>query len=168
DAAPHPECASPIQIFLQPLPSNIVDRGPSGTVKVKFMPVKPQQEWEVVVGDRTICKTPCERWVDPAMPYTLKYDPGLFQRNEYLDVPDLRAQAAHERLEVRAMPRSTGEFVGGIMLASFGGIGVVTGTSLTAIGCSKGGGLCTAGLVTLPLGLLALAPGIFMIVDSKG
>ena len=28
--------------------------------------------------------------------------------------------------------------------------------------------MCTAGLVTLPIGLLALAPGIWMIVDSKG
>jgi hypothetical protein len=42
------------------------------------------------------------------------------------------------------------------------------GTALTAAGCSNGGGLCTAGLVTLPAGLLVLAPGVFMIVDSKG
>jgi len=168
EAAPHPDCASPVPMFLRPLPSNIVDRGPVGTVKVKFLPVRAQQEWEVVVGDRPLCKTPCERWVDPAMPYTLKYDPGFFQRNEYIEVPDLRQHAASERLLVRAEPRNTGEFLGGIMLTTFGGIGVLTGTTLAAVGCGKTPGLCTAGLVTLPLGLLALAPGIWMIVDSKG
>jgi hypothetical protein len=83
-------------MFLQPLPASVVDRGPIGTVKVKFLPVRAQQEWEVVVGDRTLCKTPCERWVDPAMPYTLKYDPRFFQRNEYIEVPDLRQHAGSE------------------------------------------------------------------------
>jgi hypothetical protein len=169
ESAPNPDCASPIQVFLQALPASVVDRGPVGTVKVKFLPVQAEQEWNVVVGDRTICKTPCERWVDPAMPYTLKYDPGIFQKNEYLEVPDLRAQSGAERLMVRAQPRRTGEFVGGILLSTFGGLGVLTGTALTAAGCAGGGsGLCMAGLVTLPAGLLLLAPGVWMIVDSKG
>jgi hypothetical protein len=167
ESAPHPDCASPIQMFLQPLPASVVDRGPVGTVKVKFLPVRAEQEWNVVVGDRTICKTPCERWLDPAMPYTLKYDPGLFQKNELLDVPDLRGQG--ERVMVRSEPRSTGEFVGGILLSTFGGLGIVTGTALTAAGCASGdSGVCTAGLVTLPAGLVLLAPGVWMIVDSKG
>jgi transposase len=168
EAAAHPDCASPVQMFLQPLPASVVDRGPIGTVKVKFLPVRAQQEWEVVVGDRTLCKTPCERWVDPAMPYTLKYDPGFFQRNEYIEVPDLRQHAGSERLLVRAEPRNAGEFVGGVMLTTFGGLGVATGITLAAVGCGKTAGLCTAGLVTLPLALLALAPGIWMILDSRG
>jgi hypothetical protein len=168
ETAPHPECASPIQIFLQPLPATVVDRGPIGTVKVKFLPVRAEEQWEVVVGDRQLCKTPCERWVDPAMPYTLKYDPGFWQRNEYIEVPDLRPHIAEERLEVRAQARNTTEFVGGILATTFGGLAVATGTALTAAGCGNGGGLCTGGLVTLPIGLLVLAPGIFMIVDSKG
>jgi hypothetical protein len=169
EAAPDPDCASPIQMFLQSLPTSVVDRGPIGTVKVKFLPVHADQEWNVVVGDRTICKTPCERWVDPAMPYSLKYDPGLFQKNEYLEVPDLRAQAGAERLLVRAEPQNMGEFVGGVLITTFGGMATIAGTALTAVGCSGGGpGLCTAGLVTLPAGLLGLVPGIWLIVDSKG
>ncbi len=168
ESAPDPDCASPIQMFLQALPRSVVDRGPLGTVKVKFLPVHAEQEWDVVVGDRTLCKTPCERWVDPAMPYTLKYDPGIFQRNEYLEVPDLR-EAGAERLLVRAQPQRKVEFVGGILSATFGGAAAITGTALTAVGCSGGGrSLCTAGLATLPAGLLALAPGVWMIVDSKG
>jgi hypothetical protein len=168
ESAPDPGGASPIQMFLQPLPASVVDRGPVGTVKVKFLPVAADQEWNVVVGDRTICKTPCERWVDPAIPYTLKYDPGFLQRNEYLEVPDLRAQGA-ERLLVKAEPQRKLEFVGGLVVTSFAGMATITGIALTAVGCSQGdGGLCGAGTVTLPIGLLALIPGIWMIVDSKG
>jgi hypothetical protein len=168
DLAPHAECASPIQVFLEPLPSSVVDRGPTGAVKVKFLPVRTEEKWEVVVGDRTLCTTPCERWVDPAMPYTLKYDPGFWQRNEYLEIPDLRPHAALERLEVRAQPRNASEFVGGILLTSLGGIATITGTVLTAAGCGGSKGMCEAGLITLPAGLLAVAPGIWMIVDSAG
>jgi transposase len=168
ESAPHAECASPLQMFLQALPASIADRGPTGTVKVKFLPVRPDQDWEVMVGDRPLCKTPCERWVDPAMPYTLKYDPGFFQRNQYIEVPDLRMHQASERVEVRAQPQSMGEFVGGIMLTTFGGAAVLAGTAFTAIGCSQGTGLCTAGLITLPAGILAVIPGIWMMLDSKG
>ena len=168
EAAPHAECASPLQMFLQPLPANITDRGPTGTVKVKFLPVRPDQEWEVMIGDKPLCKTPCERWVDPAIPYTLKYDPGFFQRNQYLDVPDLTLHQQYERMQVRAEPRDMNKWVAGVLITSLGGMAAVTGTALTAYGCSKGTGLCTAGLITLPIGLLALVPGIWMIVDSKG
>jgi hypothetical protein len=168
DAAPHAECASPLQMFLQPLPASVVDRGPTGTVKVKFLPVRADQEWEVMVGDKALCMTPCERWVDPSIPYTLKYDPGLFHRNQYLDVPDLSLHQQYERMEVRAQSQNTGEFVTGILTTTLGGMAVVTGTALTAVGCSKGTGMCTAGLITLPIGILALVPGIWMILDSKG
>ena len=168
DAQPHAECASPVQIFLQPLPSTVADRGPQGSLKVKFLPVWPNEKWEVVVGDRSICTTPCERWVDPAMPYALKHDPGMFSKNKYYELPDLRPHLAEERVEVRVEPRSSLEFVGGIVATTFGGLGVVTGTVLTAVGCSSGGGLCKAGLVTLTSGLALGAPGIYLIVDSAG
>jgi hypothetical protein len=102
------------------------------------------------------------------MPYTLKYYPGFFQRNEYLDVPDLRAHQASERMMVRAEPRNTGEFVTGILVTTLGGAAVLTGTALTAIGCSNGTGMCTAGLITLPIGIVAVIPGVWMILDSKG
>lgn len=168
DAAPDAECASPIQVFLSPLPSTVVDRGAPGMLKVKFLPVRANEQWDVLVGDRTLCTTPCERWVDPAMPFTLKYDPGFLYRNQYWDVPDLRPHAADEHVQVRVDPTATSELVGGILVTTFSGIAVVTGTTLTAVGCSKGTGACTAGLITLPLGLAGLAPGIWMMIDSKG
>ncbi len=168
DAHPHPECASPIQMFLQPLPAAVTDRGPVGTLKVKFLPVRSDQKWEVTVGDRSICTTPCERWVDPAMPFTLKYDPGFFQSNQYVEIPDLRAHASAERVEVRVRPTRDAESVGGILATTFGGMAVATGIALTGAGCGGGGpAMCNAGLITLPAGLLALAPGIWMILDAR-
>jgi hypothetical protein len=166
--APDQACASPIQLFLRPLPSNIVDRGPLGTVKVRFWPVEPAQDWKVVVGDREVCTTPCERWVDPAMPFSLKYDPGFWHRNERVELPDLRKYAQLERMDVRVIPRTTGEFVVGILATSLGGAATATGIVLTAVGCGKGGALCTAGLINLPIGAAVTAGGVWMIVDSAG
>lgn len=165
---PDAQCASPIQVFLRPLPSSVVDRGPQGTMKIRFLPVRPEEPWDVMVGDRKICTTPCERWVDPSIPYTLKYDPGFLYRNQYWELPDLRKYESYERAQVRVEPRAMGEFVGGILVTTFSGIAAVVGTSLTAVGCSGGTGACTAGLITLPIGLAGLAPGIWMIADSAG
>ncbi len=166
--APDPACASPIQLFLRQLPSSIVDRGPLGTVKVRFWPVDPEQDWNVVVGDREVCKTPCERWVDPAMPYSLKYDPGTWKKNQFVELPDLRKYAALERMDVRVIPRATGEFAVGVLATSLGGAALATGVVLTSAGCGKGGGVCTAGLINMPIGAAVVAGGVWMIVDSSG
>jgi hypothetical protein len=167
DSHPHPECASPIQMFLQPLPTSVVDRGPQGTLKVRFLPVRSGQKWDVSVGDRSICTTPCEKWLDPAMPYTLKYDPGFWQRTQTIEVPDLRTHASSERVEVRVRPTRDAELLGGIVATTFGGIATLTGIALAGAGCGGGDqAMCNAGLITLPAGLLGVAPGIWMIVDS--
>lgn len=168
DAAAHPECASPVQVFLRPLPATIADRGPPGMVKVRFLPVEPNVHWEVAVGERTLCSAPCEKWVDPAMPFSFKNDPGMLQRNVFIEVPDLRDHMSSDHLQIKAVPRSTAEFAGGIVATTFSGLAVITGTVLTAVGCRDGGskGACVGGLITLPIGLAGLAPSIWMIVDS--
>jgi hypothetical protein len=168
EASPDPQCASPIQVFLSPLPASLVDRGPPGMLKVKFLPVRPDEKWEVVVGDRSVCTAPCEQWVDPAMPFSLKFDPGFWSRNQYWEIPDLRPHLHDERVEVKVEPTNSGEFVGGLLITTFSGIAVATGIPLTAAGCGKSSGVCTAGLVTLPIGLLGLVPGIWLMLDAKG
>jgi hypothetical protein len=167
DGAPHVECSSPIQVFLSPLPAMLRDRGAPGMVKVRFLPVDASRKWEVMVGDRALCTTPCEKWVDPAMPFSFKHDPGFWQQNSIIDVPDLRAEAKADRVEVKAEPRNTAQFVGGILVTTFSGIAVVTGTALTAVGCPSGGSTCAPGLITLPIGLAGLVPGIWMIASSS-
>lgn len=166
--APDAQCASPIQVFLRPLPRAQTDRGPEGAIKVRFLPVRADEAWDVMVGDKKVCSTPCERWVDPSIPYTLKYDPGFFYRNQYYQVPDLQPYAGLERVQVRTEPTATGELVGGIVLTAFGGIATLTGATLTAVGCGSGGGMCTGGLITLPIGLAMVAPGVWLMVDSSG
>ncbi len=168
DAAPQQACASPLQIFLQPLASTIAERGPPGTLKARFHPVRANEKWEVMVGDRAMCTTPCERWVDPAVPFTLKYDPGFLYSNQYIEIPDLREHASKERVSIRVTPRATGQLVGGILITTFAAIAAATGTVLTAVGCGGDkGGMCAAGLITLPIGLAGLVPGIWMVHDSR-
>jgi hypothetical protein len=167
ETSAHFECSSPIQVFLRPLPVTLRDRGAPGMVKVRFLPVDANRKWEVMVGDRTLCTTPCEKWVDPAMPFSFKHDPGFWQRNSIIDVPDLRERAKTDRVEVKAEPTNTAQLVGGILVTTFSGIAVVTGTVLTAVGCPEGTGACAAGLITLPIGLAGLVPGIWMISASS-
>ena len=169
ESSAHYECSSPIQVFLRPLPVTLRDRGGPGMVKVRFLPVDANRKWEVMVGDRTLCTTPCEKWVDPAMPFSFKHDPGFWQRNSIIDVPDLRERAKTDRVEVKAEPTNTAQLVGGILVTTFSGIAVVTGTVLTSVGCPnpEGGGTCAAGLITLPIGLAGLVPGIWMISASS-
>jgi hypothetical protein len=85
-----------------------------------------------------------------------------------LPIPDLRPHLSEERVEVQVDPTNSTELVGGIVITSFSGIAVATGTALTAAGCGRSKGTCTAGLVTLPIGLLGLVPGIWLVMDSKG
>jgi hypothetical protein len=167
-----PACGAPGPL-VPASPSSAGERGPPGTLKVKFLPPRPGEEWQIVVGNRALCAAPCERWVDPELPYAFKYDPGPLRRNEFIDIPDLRPYASLERVSVRVEGRSTAEFVGGIVATSFGGLGVVTGATLAAVGAAlgsgKGGsGLYTAGVITLPASAVVLAGGIYWIVDSRG
>jgi hypothetical protein len=168
ESAPHMECSSPIQVFLRALPSTLRDRGAPGMVKVRFLPVDNRNKWDVMVGDRTLCTTPCEKWVDPAMPFSFKYDPGILQRNSIIDIPDLREQSREDRVEVKATPRKTGKLVGGILITTFAGVAVLTGVTLSAVGCSSGdSGMCVGGLITLPIGVAGLIPGVMMISSSS-
>jgi len=164
--APQRDCAAPIQAFLSPLPQSIADRGPPGSIKVRFLPPRPDEPWQVMVADRTVCETPCERWIDPAMPFSLKHDPGFWHRNEVIDIPDMRNRVPGERLLLSAEPRNSTKLVLGILSTTFGGLGLATGITLTAAGCgSDHAGICKAGLFTMPTGLLII-PGVYWIIDS--
>jgi hypothetical protein len=169
DAAPHPECSSPVQMFLQPLPATIADRGPPGFLKVKFLPVHAMEQWDVMAGEnQKLCTAPCEKWVDPGVPYVMKYDPGWWTRNKYVSVPDLRPYLSDERVEISVEPTNGGELAGGIVVTTVGGLATAAGTVFLAAGCGRDSKVCAAGGITLPVGLLGLAGGIYLIVDSSG
>jgi hypothetical protein len=166
EAGAHPDCGSPIQVFLRPLPATIRDRGAPGTVKVNFHSGEAGRTWKVVSGDRELCKTPCERFVDPAVALALTSEAGFLQRDFEAEVPDLRGHGPGP-LTVRAFPRSNGKFVGGIQMAMWGGLATMAGVALIAVGCGgDNAGMCIGGLIATPVGLGLVGPGIWLIVKS--
>lgn len=170
DEAPTLECASPIQVFLWPLPGAEAERGPPGTVKVSFFSGDTDRTWEVLVGEHRVCKTPCSRFVDPGVPFGMRSEASIFKGGDVmLEVPDLRSQGVQGPLNVRARSKSLVGFTGGLTMTTFGGLGVAAGIALLGVGCSSDDNedLCLAGAITLPLsGVLLLAPGIWLTVES--
>jgi hypothetical protein len=143
-------------------------------MKVRFLPVRGEPEWKVGSGDRVLCATPCEKWLDPAIPYNYRKDKngnlmslGFGQGDEVVDLPDLRDHASTERVQIEVKPRRTGQWVVGIVGVSLFGATAAAGTAFTAVGYGTGSsGLKTAGLITLPIGLAGVAASIYAIVTS--
>jgi hypothetical protein len=171
DGSAHVSCASPIQVFLQPLPRLLADQGLPGMVKVRFLPVRGDEGWQVGSGERVLCATPCEKWIDPAIPfnYRKKVTRTFFGgKDDIVELPDLREHAAMQRLQVDVEPTKTGLRALGIVGTSLFGAATAAGTAFTAVGFgADSGGLKTAGLITLPLGLAGLAVSIYGIVRSS-
>jgi hypothetical protein len=170
DAAPDPECASPIQMFLQPLPGAVaVEHAPPGKVKVTFLPPAGLERWDLMAGEKeTVCTTPCETWIDPGRPYTLENDPGWWKRNQYFDIPDLRPYADQGPLEVSIEPRHGGELAGGIVATSLGGIAAIAGAIVAGNTCGHDPKACATGWVLMPVGLGVAGAGVWWIIDSRG
>jgi hypothetical protein len=163
DETPEMNCSSPIQAFLAPLPRFAKERG-SGTLRVTFAS-GTNDGWELRSNDRFVCRTPCTRWVNPSDSYQLRTERGPdFQT---LDVPELREYVGSNELEVRAYPRSNGAFVGGIVAAGVGGgLAFMGGMLALAGGVADRSGLLWAGGITAGVGLIAVGPGVYMIVTS--
>ncbi len=170
EAAPHANCRSPIQAFLWRIPGRGAEEGPAGTVKVDLVSANASTRWDVYYDDAVICTTPCSRWLDPARPLMFRTrDDGRFG-SERIQVRDLAAHAAAGAVQVQAHATSNGELVTGITFTTFGGMALITGIALTAIGCGGGdhasSGLCTGGLVAFGAGAATTAASISLILDS--
>ncbi len=169
DAAPHPNCRSPIQAFLWPIPGRAADDGPPGTVKVDLVSANASTRWDVYYDDVVICTTPCSRWLDPAHPLLFRARDNRFMRApERIFVPDLEAAAGSGGVQVQAHGTSEGELVTGITFTSFGGMALVTGIALASVGCGDGTrqGMCTAGLTSLGAGLAVTLGSVWLMLDA--
>lgn len=168
--APHASCRSPIQVFLWPVPGRGAEDGPVGTVKVDLVSANPSARWDVYYDDEVICSTPCARWLDPSRPLLLRSRDGAFGRSaERVAVRDLEDHAAAGAVQVAAHGTSNGKMATGITFTSLGGMAVVTGIALTAVGCGASdgsSGLCTGGLVTLGAGAAVTSGAISLILDA--
>ncbi|MCC6557434.1 MAG: hypothetical protein IT372_31170 [Polyangiaceae bacterium] len=168
DESPTVECRSPIQVFLWPLPGAQEERGPRGTVKVGFYSAQGSRTWDVKSGERTLCETPCTKWVDPAVPFGMYSEGNILNGGDILvQVPDLRAYGSGP-IDVRAEGKSMAGLAGGVTMTTFGGLGTAAGIALLGYGCGVGeSGVCAAGAITAPLSaLLLLGPGIWLIIES--
>ncbi|HYQ27400.1 MAG TPA: hypothetical protein VER04_09270 [Polyangiaceae bacterium] len=164
DETPDLGCSSPIQAFLVPLPRFAKERG-SGTLRVTFASGDAERPWELRSNQQFVCRTPCTRWVNPAESYQLRTESG--PALETVNVPDLRTYGGSSGLEVRAHPRANGAFLGGIVATGLGGGFAFIGGFLALAGAAADrSGLVTAGAVTAGVGLVAVAPGVWLIASS--
>jgi hypothetical protein len=103
--------------------------------------------------------------MNPSESYQLRTESG--PQLETVDVPDLSPFVGSGNLEVRAHPTSKGKFVTGIVTAGLGGGLAFMGGFLALAGAlGERDGLLLAGGVTAGIGLVAIAPGVYLIVSS--
>jgi hypothetical protein len=165
---PAPDCNSPIQVFLTPIPGRAADQGPPGTVKVSFYSGSGDASWEVVSSKVLLCKTPCSKFVDPSASLVMRLRKS-WARDERVTVPSLRKHALSGPLQVHAHGMAKGKMAGGTTLTTLAGAAVVTGIVLAALDCTADdpGKMCTAGSITLVAGAIGLVPGIWLIRSAR-
>jgi hypothetical protein len=165
---PAGNCASPIQVFLTPLPGRAADEGPPGTVKVDFISANPASRWDVYSDDQVICTTPCARFVQPAHPVMLRGREESFGMGaDKIEVPNLLEPSA-PHLTLQAHPTARGQFATGITFMTFTGMGILTGAALTPLGFATGSkGMATAGVITLGVSSVAFVGSLWLFLDSR-
>jgi hypothetical protein len=166
--SPNGNCASPIQVFLTPLPGRAGEEGPPGTVKVDFLSSNPASRWDVYSDDQVICTTPCARFVQPAHPVMLRAREENFGVGaDKIEVPNLLDPSA-PHLQLQAHPTARGQWVAGMTFMSLTGMAVVAGLVLTPLGCATDQhGLCTAGIIPLGAGAVTFAGSLWLFLDAR-
>jgi len=138
---------------------------PANAVGVHFDSDRDGRQWQVFAGTQPPCLTPCSRWVDPSQTVNLRSSAG---DGLFLDTLDLELQGARHAVVI-VEGKHRGEQVNGIVFTALGGMGLLTGITLAAVGCAdvqRRGGLCTGGLSTAGVTSLLTAVSIWMIIDS--
>lgn len=143
-------------------------RRPTRT-EVDFVSADANDRWDVYSDDEVACTTPCSKWVDASRPILLRArEDGFLAAPDKIQMTDLGAEALAGPLQVQAHPTSRGELLTGITFTSFGGLALLTGITLSAVGCSSGNsdGMCQGGLISLGAGSLVTAGALWLIFDS--
>lgn len=149
-----------------PVPADRLGPAPGpGMIEVEFVAGQPDRVWEVYAGGEMICTTPCLRMLPAGQPFLLES-----QYEETVFVPDLSAEAKRSRRTMLiADGVNRGKHVNGIVFTTFGGMGVVTGITLAAVGCSdleRRPGTCTAGLITGGVSIPVTAFALWLLLDG--
>lgn len=139
---------------------------PANAVGVHFDSDRDGRQWQVLAGNQPPCLTPCSLWVDPSQTVNLRSSAG---DGLFIDTLDLELQGARHAVVV-VEGKHRGEQVNGIVFTALGGMGMLTGITLAAVGCAdvqRRGGMCTAGLITAGITAPLTAVSIWMIIDSN-
>lgn len=114
-----------------------------------------EEKWDVWIDQQPACATPCTLGVMPLQYIALRTQERHPIRLDvgYLPQGDLM---------VSAKPLSNGLYSGGIIMTTFAGMGVATGVTLTAVGCSTDHPtMCRAGIITAIPSAIGLYVGIY-------
>jgi hypothetical protein len=143
--------AQPPDPYPPPMPPQ---PAPAGATRATFVSTG-EGRWDVRLDNNAVCTTPCALVIEPMRYVTLhSQDPRPIR----LAVGHLPAG----EVLVQAKPRANGAFATGVTFTSLSGMGLATGITLTAVGCSTDrGGMCTAGLITGGVS----AVGLYLSID---
>lgn len=134
---PNAECASPIQLFLQPVQRTKTaeekkaadaerEAEQRGGVRVVFTPASPEEKWTLRTssGD-LLCPLPCTRWIGAASGYYLQRDEALASGFTRVPVPESLPYPSGSSVEVKVEP-PRGSFVGPLVTGGLSvGVGIV-------------------------------------------
>ena len=127
---------------------------PPGATRAVFVSTG-ETRWDVRVDNNAVCTTPCAVVVSPMHYVTLH---SQDRAPTHLAVGYL----APGDVLVQAQPRAEGAFAAGVTFTSLSGMGLATGITLTAVGCSTDRStMCNAGLITGA----ASALGLYLSID---
>lgn len=114
---------------------------PPGSTRATFLSTT-SMGWDITFDDHLVCSTPCSVWIPPLHFVALHSHEVNPVR---LDLGYMPAGT----VMVRAKPLATGEYAAGITFTTLSSMGLVTGITLTAVGCSTHDStMCTGGLIT--------------------
>ena len=114
-----------------------------------------EARWDVRIDNNAVCSTPCALSIPPMRYITLHAQEGTRDRLADEDLPP-------GDVVVQAKPRAQGAFAAGVTFTTLSGMGLVTGITLTAVGCSTDRrGMCNAGLITGGVS----AVGLYLSID---
>lgn len=118
------------------------------------------EQWDVIVDQQPMCSTPCSGPLYPLQFVVLR---SQERRPVLLEVGRLPPG----NLMVTGKPLQSGMYAGGIVATTLGGMALVTGIALTAVGLAKdSGGMTTAGLISGAVGALAIPGGIYLMMNA--
>ena len=127
--SPNGNCASPIQVFLTPLPGRAAEEGPPGTVKVDFLSANPARPLGRVLrrsGHLHDALRPLRAPRAPRDAARARRGFGDVRRRQGSRSPNLLEQDA-PHLQLEAHPTARGQWVTGMTFMSLTGMAVVTG-----------------------------------------